>query len=34
MVHFSSSDGSKAHLLFPCMCGKGVTSATHQQSSF
>ena len=34
MVHFSSSGGSKAHLLLPCMCGKGVTSVTHQQSSF
>jgi hypothetical protein len=34
MVHFSSSDGRKAHLLVSCMCGKGVTSVTHQQSSW
>jgi len=33
MVHFSSSDGSKAHVLVSCMFGKGVLSVTHQQSS-
>lgn len=32
MVHFSSSDGNKTHLIVPCMFGKGMTSVTRQQS--